>query len=361
MEVSKGKISIRQGIILFALILGAPSLRVVPNYVSRTAERASWISPFLVVIPSIILVFVLARLFKNKSGSLYDIYEDIFGKIINKIITVVYVAWCIFLASFYMRMFAERFVETILFDTSIVGIIVLMALFVLFIVNQKIDVLGRMAEILIFLFGSIIVVVFFVIFRDIKLENLWPITHFNLVPALKGTVPLFSLISYITALMFLGDKISNKKAIKKTGIIGVISIAVFSLLIILSTIGLMGYKLNSQFLFPYFTTLKNIQIMGSIERVESLVISTWVGADCAIVSFFTLIALTLIRRQFNCKSHKKFSVWIIAIIVIVSIMFAPNLYAAKKIDLEIVGNVNVILFAIVPIIALCVGKIRKVI
>ena len=48
-------------------------------------------------------------------------------------------------------------------------------------------------------------------------------------------------------------------------------------------------------------------------------------------------------------------------LVIISIIFAPNLYTAKKIAMNIVGNVNIILFGIIPVIALCVGKIRKVI
>lgn len=361
MEISKGRISMRQAIIVFILSLGAPALRIVPNYLAVTAEEAGWVSAIVGLIPSLLLVWTLVVLFKKSDGSLYDIYEKIFGKILNKIITVIYIVWSLCLASLYLRMFGERFLGTILFEANLHALLIFMMAFIYFLVNQKIDVLGRMSEILIGFLMVIVVIVFLFTIPQIKIENIWPVTIYDTWPVIQGVLPLCSMSCYITAILFLGDKISDKRNLKKFGIIGMVALCIFTLILIFSTIGLFGYRMNAQFLFPYFKTLKNIKILNTIERIESLFISTWVGTDTIIISLFTLITLHLIRKLFNKNYNKSMSLWVCIIIFIVAILFAPNVYVAKNIARFYVGPINVILFMVVPFIALIVGKIRKIV
>jgi len=360
-EFSKDKISIRQAIIFLLLALGAPSLRVIPNYVARDAGKAGWVSAIIAVIPGLLLVLVLARLFKKNEGSLYDIYEKIFGKVINKIITVIYIGWSLYLTGLYLRMFGERFLNTILFESNIVILMAFMLAFVYFIINQKIDVIGRMSEVLICFFSAIVAIVFITTLSQIEIKNIWPVTYYDFLPVLNGSLPIISLSCYITGVMFLGDKISNKKQLKKLGIIAMIAWSIFSIVLILSTTGLFGYRLNGQLLFPYFATLKNIRILDAIERVESLFISVWVASDAVIIALFSLVTLNLVRRIFNKASHKKFSVWVLIASFIIAINFAPNAYQAEEIAKIYVEPINIILYAVIPLIALVVGRIRKVV
>jgi len=360
-EFSEDKISMRQAIIFLLLALGAPSLRVIPNYVARDSQKAGWVSTIVSLIPALILVLILSSLFKKNKGSLYDVYEKVFGKIINKGITVIYIGWSLYLTGLYLRMFGERFLNTILFESNIVMLMAFMIVFVYFIVNQKIDVVGRMSEILIYFFAAIVVIVFVTTLSQIEIKNIWPITYYDAWPVVKGVLPIFSLSCYISSIMFLGDKISDTKKLKKYGIIAMIGWSIFSLILILSTTGIFGYRLNSQLLFPYFATLKNIRILDAIERVESLFISVWVASDAIIIALFSLITLNLLRRLFNKKSYKKFSVWTLVAVFIIAVNFAPNAYAAEEIAKIYVGPINIILFAVMPLIAFIVGKIRKVV
>ena len=361
MEFSRDRISMRQATIFFIMALGAPSLRIIPNYVARDAERAGWLSAIIELVPALLLVWILATLFKRDEGSLYDIYEKVFGKVINKCLTVVYIVWSLCLTGLYLRMFGERFLETILFESNLFAIMAFMAVFIYFLVNQKIDVIGRICEILIYFLMGIVLVVFFTILSQIDLKNIWPVTHYDILPALKGVIPLMTLSSYITAVMFLGDKISDVRNIKKTGTAVMIGWSIFAIILILSTIGVFGHRLNEQLLFPYFATLKNIRILDAVERVESLFISVWVGADVVIITLFSLITLNLIRRLFNKQSHKKFSLWVIAAAFIIAIIFAPNAYEAETVARIYAAPINLILFTLVPFLAVIVGKIRKVI
>ena len=360
MEFSSDKISMRQAIIFLLLALGAPSLRVIPNYVAREAGKAGWVAAIAALIPALILVWILGKLFKKNDGSLYDIYEKVFGKFINKIIIAVYIIWTIYLIGLYLRMFGERFLNTILFEANVSILMAFMLVFIYFIVNQKIDVVGRMSEVLICFFIAIVGFVFITTLSQIELKNIWPVTYYDIWPVIRGAEPIFSLSCYITAIMFLGDKISDKKSLKRNGIWAMIGWSIFSIILILSTTGLFGHTLNSQLLFPYFATLKNIRILDAIERVESLFISIWVASDAIIIALFAFVALHLTKRMFNLNSHKKISVWVLVIAFIIAVNFAPNAYAAEEIAKIYIGPINIILFAIVPIITLIVGKVRKV-
>lgn len=359
MEFSEGKIGIRQAMLLFMISLAAPSLRIVPNYVARVAENAGWVSTFFALITSVLLVFVLAALFKKNTGSLYDVYEKAFGKVFNKILTVIYIVWMFTLASVYLRMFGERYLGTILFNANLKAIIIFMAIFIYFFVNQKIDVLGRIAEILFFFFSAVILLVFIAIVPQIEVENVWPVTTYDFLPIIKGVLPLNTLSCYITVVMFLGDKISDKKKLKKAGIISMLILACFSIVLMLSTTGMFGYRISSQFLFPYFITLKNIKILNAVGRVESLFISTWLGSDAVIISLFTIVGLHLMKRLFNTKTHKKFSIWVVIAILICSFVMVPNAYVMEELTRTYASWINISLFMIMPLIALVVGKIRK--
>lgn len=361
MNFSRDRISMQQAFIIFILAISAPSLRVIPNYMAYFAQSASWISTIIYLIPAFILIYVLKKLIRKKQKGLYEIYEEIFGKSINKFIIIIYIIWTLFLSSLYLRMFGERFLGTILFDANLIAIIIFMALFVYFIVNQKIDVLGRMAEVLIFFFAFIVGTVFFLIFSQIDIKNLWPVTHYDIIPVLKGAIPLLSLSSYITAMMFLGDKFSDIEKFGRIGNKAIIIIALGSLVLILSTIGVFGYQLNLQFLFPYFVTLKNINILNTIERVESFVISTWLATDAVIISLFSLVTLHLIKKLFNLKSQRKVSIWFMILIVIISINFAPNTYVIEEFTRDYGSWINISLFIILPVIAFLVGKLRKIV
>ena len=361
MNFSKDKISMKQAFIIFFLAIGAPSLRVISNYMSYFAKNGAWLSAIIYLIPAVIYIYVLKKLIQKKETSLYDIYEEIFGKTFNKFITVIYILWTLFLAALYLRMFGERFVGTIVFDANIIAIIIFMACFVFFIVNQNIDTLGRMAEVLIFFFSFIILTIFFITFSEIDVKNLWPVTYNDTIPVLKGIIPLLSLTSYITATLFLGDKISDINSFAQKGNIIILLICFSAITLILSTTGIFGYKLNLQFLFPYFVTLKNINILNTIERIESLVISTWLATDAIIISLFTFITLNLIKKFFNLKSQTKISIWVIILTVIISINFAPNMYVIETFSRDYGSWINISLFIILPIIAFGVGKIRKIV
>lgn len=362
MEVTKGKISLRQGILLLILALGAPSLRVMPNYLALNSRQAGWVAPVIAVIPGLLLVIILHKLFlRTRAESLYDIYDKIFGKVLNKFICIVYIGWITVLTALYLRMYGERVIGEILFEANLPFVLVVMAVFVLFIVNDKIDAFGRLGEILVWVLISLFIAVFLFVLPQVKITNIYPVTYYDIVPILKGAVPILALSSYITLVMFLGDRISYKKDLKKLGTQMMLFYSFLLILLFLVTVGLFGANLIEQFVFPYYSTLKNIRIMESIERLESLFISVWISSDFVIVTLFFIVVLTLIKRLFNMKSYKKVSPWAILIIFVIALNLGNNIFEIENGIRAFSVPMNIILFWGIPILAWCVGKLRGII
>lgn len=362
MEVTKGKISLRQGILLLILALGAPSLRVMPNYLALNSRQAGWLAPVVAVVPGILLVLVLHKLFsKTGCGSLYDVYDRVFGRVLNKFISVVYIGWIAVLTALYLRMYGERVIGEILFEANLPFVLFVMAIFVLFIVNDKIDAFGRLGEILVWVLISLFIAVFLFVLPQVKISNIYPVTYYDVVPILKGVIPILAISSYITLVMFLGDRISHKKELKKLGTQMVLFYSFLLILLFLVTVGLFGANLIEQFVFPYYSTLKNIRIMESIERLESLFISVWISSDFVIVTLFFIVVLTLIKRLFNMKSYKKVSPWAILVVFFIALNLGNNIFEIENGIRAFSLPMNIALFWIMPILAWVVGKVRRIV
>lgn len=362
MEVTRGKISLRQGILLLILALGAPSLRVMPNYLALNSRQAGWLAPVVAIVPGIFLVFVLYKLFMGtKCESLYDVYDKIFGKLLNKFIIVIYIGWITVLTALYLRMYGERVIGEILFEANLPFVLFVMAIFVIFIVNDKIEAFGRLGEILVWVLISLFTAVFLLVVPQIKLENIYPVTYYDVVPVLKGSIPILAISSYITLIMFLGDKMSYKHQLKNLGTKMMLFYSFLLMVLFLVTVGLFGSNLIEQFIFPYYSTLKNIRIMESIERLESLFISVWISSDFVIVTLFFLIMLTLIKKVFNMKSYKKVSPWAMIVVFFIALNLGNNIFEIENGIRAFSLPMNIVLFWGVPILALVVGKLRKMI
>lgn len=362
MEITKGKISIRQAYIILILALTAPSLRVIPNYVSRIAEECGWIAPFIAVIPGILLILLLNSLFrKNKEFGLYEVFKKIFGSVLSKLICVVYIVWMLILSAIYVRFFCERFLGTLLYNANMKALLILILIFVGIAATKKIETFARLSEILLLFFIVLFGLVTFAIIPEVKVQNLLPVTYYDAGKILESSLPMIALFSYVTPLMLLGDKITHKEKMLTHGRKTVYIVMFFFFLLIISTVGLFGYSVNQQFIFPYYITLNSIELFGNIERMESLFISTWVASDFTIILMFVFILSHTLGKVFDVRKESLFVVPTIIIIYFLAMLMFRNVYDIEMFTREFGIYANCGLFVLLPLMAFVIGKVRKVI
>lgn len=360
MQITKGKISIRQVCMILILALASPSLRILPNFVAVISKQASWLASVIAIIPAVILVYIINALFKKyPDKGLDDVFKDVFGNVIGTIINVMFLLFFILFLALYVRYFSERFLQTILIATPIEYLTLVMLAFIYFVSRNGIEAFARTAEVLLLILTIVFFFIFFIVIPEIEIKNIYPLTYYDILPLLKSTIYPFALFSFFTYVMFLGDKITHKEQIKNIGVKVAIYLGIVAVIIMLVTVGVFGYELTSKFSIPYFITLKSIEFSGVIERVESIFIAIWVITDFAIIGMFAFITLNLFKKIFKLKSTVSAVSPLMILTYILSMYIASNMFELHDYSQSIAMASVVITGFLIPLTTLVVGKIRK--
>lgn len=360
MQLSKGKISMRQALIFVFIAITSPLLRVLPSY-SSISKQASWLVPIVSLIFLAIYILILNTITKKyKDKNLSEIFEIIFGKVFGKIVTAVFLVWAIFLFSIYLRYFAERYLSTIMRDAYIEFLLITILLVAYYIAKNNIEYLARMFEIFFVVITVLIIGTTLITFTQIKSENLLPITTYDILPVLKASVYYVGLLSFMIWPFFFSDQISDKNSFKSNAFKYIFFTAIMSVLIIVSTLGSLGVAITQNFQIPFFILSKSISILDSIERIEAIYIAIWTITDVAIIVLFSKIIISIFKNMFKLKTEKATLLPILLIEYTLSLFLARNSFELFDFS-DIVGAVNVFICVAIPVVALVVGKIRKVV
>lgn len=355
-------ISVKQIIILFLIIIASPMIRLIPKNAALIAKQGSIIMPFISIIPFILLIYILNQLInKSKEKTLQDVYIKIFGKLIGKTILIIYIIWIFVLVSIYVRYFAERFTASILTFTPISFFVITMLTVIFIVTRNKLEYLARVIEVFFLFFSMLLILLFFIALPDVEIDNIYPITINDVWDATKAVPAVLAVLSYITYTFFLGDEIKNKEKFLKYKSFMIIKILFIQILVVLTTVGIFGYKLSGSFNLPFFIFLKNIEILDVVERFEAIFISVWFVTDFALISMFIFVIIKLFKRTFHLKNSKAVSNPIIAGTVVFSLYLASDVFELQKFTDEILVNGNIVIGIVIPLLAFIVGKIRRII
>lgn len=160
-------------------------------------------------------------------------------------------------------------------------------------------------------------------------------------------------------MFFFADKVNDKEHIKRLGIKTTVFITISSMLIIIITVGTLGSSLAERVSLPYILTVKEISVLNTLERLESITLSLWVAADCIIISVFTYILVYILNSLFRLSGTKALTGPVMLITYVLSLVLARNRFELEEFSNKIFIPFNVILGFVIPVIVFIVGKIRK--
>jgi spore germination protein KB len=362
MKDTKSKISMKQLSTVFLIAISSPIIRLIPKNVSQVAKQGSIIAPIIAIIPFVILMYVLYSLMgKGKENSLQDVYIKVFGKVIGKIILFINMIWIFVLVSLYVRYFSDRVASSILIFTPINVFVLTILATVFWAVRSKLERMARVIEFFLIAFSIIIIILFFVALIDIKIENIYPITIFDVWDAVKSTPILLAILCYSTFMFFLGDEVKDKENYLKQKFFLISRLLFLATTVVIATIGNFGYKLAPSFSLPFFMFLKNVEVLRVIARIESIFISVWFVTDFALITTFAFAILKISKKTFNLSNEKALSNPVAAGIMIFALYLANDVFELQKLSTHILIPGNIAVAVGIPVVALIIGKIRKVI
>lgn len=358
---SKDKISLRQALLMCIVLEFSPAVRLIPGYTAKVAKQAAWISGILSIIPALFMIFILSMfIFKKnyKESDIMYIIKDIMGNILGRIIIAAYFLWFMLLLAIYTRFFAERILSSIMPNTSIHIFIIPMLIIVAIVLNSGIRVLARMNEIIIIIAVFAIYILSLFGLPLIKIENITPIYFTDILPAISGSAAFWFIYGYLFIFFFFGSHINDKEKIFKLGISKAIFLQFTNILLIIFTVGTLGWSLTTRIPRAYFAFVKLISVLGVVERLESVLVIIWIFSDFMIISVISYAALSIIKDFFNLSDYKPFIIPLETLVYFLSLLLASNEFELESFA-EYSLNIGLFMEYAIPVLLVIVGKIRK--
>ena len=360
MLAKKGKISTRQAALLFYVITLSPEIRLFPQNTVKMAGKAGWLAPVVAIAPTLLLVVLVNSFFKkNQNANLSDIYNIALGKVVGKIVVSLYLIWILILTSLYIRYYAERLLSSILPHTSLVFIILIMLILVFFAVRNGLVPLARVNELF---FGMLIVsaiLLYILALPDIEYRNIMTVCTSDAWPVIKASSSIIPIWGYFLFIFFLGDRINDKENIKKFGFKILLVKFIITIIMLIVTIGSLSATAISNIALPFFAMVKDIEILDTFERMESIIFSIWVITDFITITVFSFIAVSMLKSIFKLKEGKFLASPILLIIGIGSLFFFKDIFELEAFSNYIGLPINALLTVIIPITVFIIGKLRE--
>jgi spore germination protein KB len=350
-------ISDRQGVILLILFILGSSVVIG---VGVEAGRDVWIAILLGLAISLPIIFVYARLltlFPEKD--LYEILEVLFGKVVGRLITILYIWYSIHLGAMVLYNFSSFINVVGLPETPRLVPSVCFMLLCVYGVKLGIEVIGRWGEFFITILLTIAVIIALLSTPNFKLDHIMPILSNGIKPVMKGVIDVFSFpISETIVFMAILSSLQKKTSYYKVYMTG-ISLGILLLLAvaIVNTLVLGSYIKSLNYFTTYVTTAR-ISIGDFVQRIEILVSIAFLVAGFVKISMCLLSAAKGISKLLKINDYRFIVIPTALIILNLSFFVYEDIMDTQRFVSKVYPYYAILINAIVPIFILIVAEIK---
>ncbi|MPM36183.1 hypothetical protein SDC9_82778 [bioreactor metagenome] len=157
----------------------------------------------------------------------------------------------------------------------------------------------------------------------------------------------------------MGDQIKDKNQIKKQSKHHILYLLVMCLLMMFFVIGSLGYTVAQRMPLPFFSATKMISFIETLDRLEPILLTTWVISDFIIITMFAFISMHIIKSLFAVSETKYFSSPLILLGYFGSQYLTSSRFETELFSNSVVLHLNIVFCFIIPAVILAIGKLRK--
>jgi spore germination protein KB len=297
MKLEAGKIANTQ---LFFLALGmllGSSMILNP---AQSIGRDGWLAVLAGMVEGFFFLGVMVTLAgRFKGQTLVQMNETIFGSLLGKIVSLVYLAYFWHLGSIVLRDFGDFYLAIVYPETPLVVIILLLALLCASAVRNGLEVLGRCSVFL------VPIAVFFIIFdsllliEKIELSNLLPVLDVPWKDLLKvshgvATFPFGEAVIFLMVMAFS----NNQRQVRKTMFGAMFTAGVLLSWLAARNTGVLGSIVCIQ-AYPSFPVIRYINLGEIFTRLEIVVAAVLLSLGFIKITVFyygTVLGLAQLMR-----------------------------------------------------------------
>jgi len=300
--MQKEQITDKEAICLLIVFIIGSSLIIG---IGGEANNDAWIAGIVGVIMTIPMLLIFSRLLSLFQGKdLFDILNLTLGKVIGKIVAILYIWYAFHLGALVLRNFGE-FINTIAMpETPMFVPLFCLGLVCIIAVRLGIEVLGRTTTYFIPILFFILVVVQLLTIPKLHLNYIKPILGNGLISVLKGGLLTFSF-PFAETVLFIGvfGSLKTKKSPFKVYYWGILISAIIIIITTIRNTAVLGNMLDS-FYFPSYAAASRIKIGDFIQRIEVSVAFIFIFGVFIKSSICLLVACKGIGKMFDLRDYR---------------------------------------------------------
>lgn len=321
--MGKELITTKQAISILSLYLLGTALVLTPG---SEAKQDVWIVLLISMAAAFPIYFIYGRilyLFPDKD--LYSIINQLFGRVLGRIITLFYIWYAIHLGALIFRNFSE-FVQIVTFvNTPQTATIIASGLTCIVFCKSGFEAIGRWSS-------FILPVVFIIFFGNMifsipnsNINHLKPILFDGIKPVMNSVFTVLSF-PFLEAVLFIGvfNNLKEKEKIYKVFFIGLLLAGLLGLGTNLRNVLTIGVDLVQLLYFPTYTAVKLVNIGELLERIEITVALVLTLGGLIKVCICIIVASKGIANFFSLDDNKSVVVPVTLVMMSLSALLYGN-------------------------------------
>ena len=353
------KISLRQLQILLLLDSFGTVVLFLPAELAQISGRGCWAAALVgsLAFAAASLLLTMAGS-KMPEGTVAEWCRFCFGDLIGTVVLVGLAGKLLFDGMIELRLFSEVVCRTMLPNTPVWVISLVILAVAGALAAQGIECRGRAAEILFFVVVVPLVIVLLAVAVSARFERVLPLALPPFVGLKKGIGAISVVFQGLTFLYFIFPALRKPVPAKGAVLKSALTTAVLVTIIVFLCLAVYGEGVLSEKLLPTLQMMERVSFSGIfLTRQDILFLWFWMASVCIFLSgvlFYGSLLGVRLRRQPETK--RKNWLWVCLLAVFAASFLPENLSEAHRLRMQIAPWMNLFYLIILPLLLLLLAK-----
>ena len=289
---------------------------------------------------------------------LFDIFEICYGKIIGKIMIILYIWFVFFFTSDILVNYGQFIWVTSLAETPMNVIVLAFAVTCFLGIRSRIEVIGRYSEIFLIVPLITLIIVSFLLYPKMDIDNLRPVLYDGMKPVFKGAFSVFTfpLAQTVIFTMFFSN-FKNKKSPYKVYIFGLLIGTAYITINSLNNVLALGINNVVLSYYPTYYAVSEIDVGKILQRLEVLSAMTFVIGGFVKVCALSICTCKGFAKLFNIKDYGIIAIPVYLMIINLSIFQYDNIMHYFEFNEQIWPYYHFPFYVIIPVVTWVIAEL----
>lgn len=357
--LKEGKFGYNEAISLIVITIASKAFFTSPSQVTRLVGTAGWYMTLISALVAAVLFLLIYLLLKRFSGkNIMEINDTVLGKFAGSVLSFVFCAYLLVIASINMREFTEILKVFVLPESPPSFIMVIFIISVVSLAFAGLETLVRYAKLSIYLLGAGFVIVVLLSIPNFWIHRLFPVLGRGLDKTIINGVLRCSFYGEVALLGVFASSLQRTKDIKKMGLYSIFIAGLVTSLSLLSFSLVFPYTTAQELVSPMYAMAANVHLGEFLQHMEPIFVFLWNFSSFIEVSALFFGALMIYCHIFNISDKRPI------ILPMATLLFCLNLLPKGISDVfssyvQTIRTWGWIMYFLPAILVLIISVIRK--